>query len=285
MEGRRPEDPTADRSKQDITEILRAWEYDESNALRRVRTQDGREVIQVRLPLGIEQYEIDGRPDGRRPEGRESWLEYYLEKARAAEREAPVSGRASPRAGRGFSLSEEDFIRLHEEGILYYHRYLLFFRMQEYALCARDTRRNLKLANFVSRHADPGLAEDLVQYRPYIIRMHFTSRALLEIQTGGDLRRAIRALRAGKRCVDRLPLMPGNDVFALERERALASLRDLVRQLRDQIPPSPKVQLRRLLRAAVLEEDYERAAALRDEIARLEGRDPEDPAEGGSGPP
>lgn len=284
MEGRHPQDAPAERSRQDITEILRAWDYDESTALRRIRTEDGREVIQVRLPLGIEQYEIDGRPDGKRPEGRESWLEFYLEKAREAEADGLVSGGTDSRAGAGFSLKEEDFIRLHEEGILYYHRYLLFFRMQEYALCARDTRRNLKLANFVSRRADPGLAEDLVQYRPYILRMHFTSRALLEIQSGGDLRKAIRILRLGRRCVERLPPMAGNEVFALEKTRALASFRDLVRQLREQIPPSPKVQLRRLLRAAVLEEDYERAAALRDEIARLDNRDSGDPREARPGP-
>lgn len=285
--------PEAGARKSDLTELLREWQYDPADPVRRVRTEDGREVIQVRLPLGIEQYEIHGRPDGYRPEGYDSWLDYYIAKARLrreARRGQQEAAQQSPRgsqgedsgaaqADSGFLLNEEDFIKLHEEGLLYYYRYLLFFRIQEYALCARDTRRNLRLANFVSRYAHPSLAEELVQYRPYILRMHFTSRALEQIRLTEDLRKAIRTLQKGKRCVERLPPMPGNKIFAWERTRALASLSDLIRQLRSQLPPSRKEQLQRMLRTAVLEEDYERAAAIRDEIARLEGRNTQRPPE------
>jgi len=52
---------------------------------------DGREVMQVRLPLGIEQYELDGRPDGKRPHHTASLLDHQLaslEKAKTAHKEA-----------------------------------------------------------------------------------------------------------------------------------------------------------------------------------------------------
>src|SRR5258705_442223 len=56
------------RRSDDLTEMLRRWEYDENRPVRRLKAGDGREVLQVRLPLGIEQYEINGRPDGKRLE-------------------------------------------------------------------------------------------------------------------------------------------------------------------------------------------------------------------------
>ena len=74
----------------DLRSLLRSWPYDPDNEARLVKGADGREVLQVRTPLGIEQHEIDGRPDGARPHGLESALEYYLsklEQAKAAGKE------------------------------------------------------------------------------------------------------------------------------------------------------------------------------------------------------
>jgi len=62
----------------DISKILEAWSYnpDQINA-RRIIADDGDERIQVRLDLGILQMHITGRPDGTRPMGFESLLEYF----------------------------------------------------------------------------------------------------------------------------------------------------------------------------------------------------------------
>ena len=51
-------------SLDDLSSLLRGWKYDEDNNVRRFRTKAGREVLQVRLPLGVEQYELNGRPAG-----------------------------------------------------------------------------------------------------------------------------------------------------------------------------------------------------------------------------
>ena len=50
----------------------------------RITLADGREVMQVRLPLGIEQYELSGRPDGHRPHDAESAFDYHLERSQQA---------------------------------------------------------------------------------------------------------------------------------------------------------------------------------------------------------
>src|SRR6516165_375595 len=75
----------------DLRKLLLDWPHDPENDARIVRVEGGREVLQVRTPLGIEQLELDGRPDGARPHGMESALEFQaqrLEVARAAGSEA-----------------------------------------------------------------------------------------------------------------------------------------------------------------------------------------------------
>jgi len=54
------------------------WPYDAENVVRIVRVSDGREIMQVRTPLGIEQYELEGRPTANDPtECNRSW-DYHL---------------------------------------------------------------------------------------------------------------------------------------------------------------------------------------------------------------
>ena len=61
----------------DIRDLLRDWPYDADNAVRIVPCADGRDVLQVRTPVGIEQYELEGRPDGLRPHNAESAFAFY----------------------------------------------------------------------------------------------------------------------------------------------------------------------------------------------------------------
>ena len=76
-----------------------------------------------------------------------------------------------------FTLSDTDCERLLREGVQYYHRYLSFWHLDRFELCARDTRRNLLLFKFVREHAKN--ERDRMrfdQWRPYVIVMH--SRAV-----------------------------------------------------------------------------------------------------------
>jgi len=63
---------------QDLTHILEGWDYDPDDVrVRLVEGEDGCRKVQLRVDLGVLQMEMDGRPDGFRPEGHESWLDYY----------------------------------------------------------------------------------------------------------------------------------------------------------------------------------------------------------------
>ena len=62
----------------DIAEILSQWPFEPGKInVRLIEGDDGEHKIQVRLDLGILQMELDGRPDGLRPQGYDSLLEYY----------------------------------------------------------------------------------------------------------------------------------------------------------------------------------------------------------------
>ena len=125
----------------DITTLLEGWDYEpEEIIVRIVPGDDGRDKIQMRVDMGLLQMELDGRPDGTRPEGYESWLEYYEEQQRAheaAQRDAP------------FALEDEDCFRLWREGVQYYQRYLSLWHLKMFDRCTRDTARNMRLFAFV----------------------------------------------------------------------------------------------------------------------------------------
>ena len=109
----------------DISEVLKAWEYDRLNNIRKIKGNDGKQKIQIRLPLGIEQFEVDGRPDGKRPYGKESLLEYYRAKVEVHKKRKGTD--------EGFGLTIEDCSRLYEEGLLYYYLYALFFQLKDFS--------------------------------------------------------------------------------------------------------------------------------------------------------
>ncbi len=237
----------------DLNTVLRSWTYDAADNVRRVTTDSGREVLQVRLPLGVEQYELEGRPDGSRPKECESWYHYFEESAQ----QEPWS----------FSLAEEDFEKIKDECLLYYYRYLLFFQLQEYSHCARDTLRNLEVPDFVSRHAEDGRSTSLEQYRPYILRMHLMARALDKVQNGVDVEEALAMIESGLEQISDLPDIEGNKVFDHEKRTSLKVLGQLHEQLKGMLPPDPDSELKTRLEEAVLAEDYEEAARLRDRLS------------------
>jgi len=252
----------------DLTKFLQDWQYDPDVVMvRLVKGDDGRDKIQLRVDLGVLQMERDGRPDGLRPEGFESWLEYYEQQQRAHDAAHPD---AAP-----YVLSDEDCARLWREGVQYYHRYLSFWHLNLYDLCARDTQRNLRLFAYVRAHArDDRHKLQFDQWRPYVTMMYARSTAtpLIErrqyaeglqvIESGIDAIREFldeyeQAHRA-EECVELVSLERWRDEI-LSREEAAATAR----------PQSAVEMLRRKLETAIAAEQFEEAARLRDEIRRF----------------
>ncbi len=125
----------------DLTEFLRDWDFDGQNTVRMLTTVDGREIMQVRLPLGVEQIELEGRPDGVCPDGYDTALDLCRSRLSQAE------GEGSPR-----ELTPDEFRLLQSEGMLFYQRYLVLFQIGEYSRTVRDTDHNLAVCDFVEQH-------------------------------------------------------------------------------------------------------------------------------------
>jgi hypothetical protein len=248
----------------DIRDLLADWPYDPEDNVRVIKGADGRELLQVRLPVGIEQYEMEGRPDGQRPHGVESVFEYQLRRFS----QAKAAGRED-----AYELSAEECADLFSEGVLYYYRYLHLFQLQDWQRTVRDTKRNLKLFDFVHTHA---LREDdqlhLEQWRPYLLRMHAVAGAMWELENGKHQKaRDIVAL-----ALTQLEGLEDLDepTFKFERQRSIEALRELAAQIEKTQPLTEYELLERQLRQAVEAEEFEKAAQLRDRLRVLRHKAP-----------
>jgi hypothetical protein len=263
----------------DISNILNEWLFVPDEVMVRiVQGADGRSKIQLRVDLGLLQMEIDGRPDGLRPEGFESYLEYYEHKQRLHDEAFPD--------GPPLAMTPEDCALLWRESIQYYHRYWSFWHLDMYELCARDTQRNLRLFAFIRSHTgDDRLKLQFDQWRPYVQMMH-TRAAATPLLSNKAFAEGLRVIEAGieairdfleeydqshraEECVELVSLERWRDEIISREEQAAAAR-----------PKSKITLLRRKMDEAVAAEQFEEAARLRDEIRRLSGESKtEDPDE------
>ena len=243
----------------DLRRILKSWPYDPEHDARIVHGDDGREVLQVRTPLGIEQYEMDGRPDGLRPHGMESALEYQLH----CLNQAKFSGREAD-----FELSPEECSELFQEGTLYYFRYVRLFQLKDWPRTIRDTARNLRSFDFLHRYARREEDQQFLEkWRPYILRLNACAAVMQEMDKGA-YDEALKLAHEAIRKIESLEEQE-DDTFKFERDRAVMALRELESQIRKNRPLSELEQLEHQLRRAIQKQEFERAAHLRDRIREL----------------
>ena len=243
----------------DIRDVLRDWPYDPEKCVRIIAGAGGREILQVRTPVGLEQFELTGRPDGRQPHEHESAFDYQ----RARFDETQTAG--TPAA---FHLTHAECVELFEEGILYYFRYLHLFQIEDWTRTIRDTMRNLQLFDFVQQHAQRKEdREHLEQWRPYLLRIHAIARAMLEIAEHAH-ERALVVLKEAVTAIEELADQD-NETFDTERARSLQALRETIERIDNARPKSTLETLELQLHEAVEAQAFERAAALRDKIRTL----------------
>ncbi len=249
----------------DIGSIMRSWPFKPGQVnVRRIIGDDGLEKIQLRLDLGVLQMETAGRPDGIEPHGHASLLSYYESKL---QRHIQRHGSAE-----GFSLSQADCESLRGEGIMFYHRYLATFVLGDYESAVVDTQRNLRMFDFCAAYAeDENDRHVLEQNRPYVMMMHVRAKAQAALGKKQP-RRALAAVRKGLADIEELFRGLGREDL-IDTSREMSVLRTLAGEIRDQIPVDPKTKLRRALRKAISEEQYEEAAKLRDQLNELSGNE------------
>jgi hypothetical protein len=246
----------------DISHLLSQWEYEPGQVVaRRFKAKDGREKIQLRLDLGLLQMNVEGRPDGKRPFGHTSLLDYY--QARLHKYVAAHDG-----SDEGFKLKGEDCARLQLEALQYHHRYICLLQLEDYARVIRDAERNLAVFDFVAKHAEgEELAWSLQQFRAQLLMVLTRARAAEALDTD-DYAMAIQHIEEG---LEKIRAFYHDHARAelAETSGELQSLENWLEEIRARRPLTPRERLERALHDAINSEDYERAAQVRDALRNL----------------
>jgi hypothetical protein len=245
----------------DIGGLLGGWAYEPGTiSVRTIAGADGTPKLQMRVELGLLQMELTGRPDGKRPYGCESLLEYFGQQL--------DEHRRTNGSDLGFHLTRAQCEALRHEAAMYYQRYLSLFALEDYAGVMRDTTRNLAVLDLCGKFAvDEQDRLWLEQYRPYIVMMFGRAKASQLLREGKDadayrtVRQAIRRIRE---FFEKFQQPEG-----FKHSSEVKVLKRLAREIRKKLPIDPLAKLRKELDRAVRAERYEEAARLRDEIARL----------------
>ena len=250
----------------DISRILKAWKYEPGELhVRKVTSEDGRDLIQIRMDLGIMQLEWSGRPDGAILHDQPSLLDHY----RAEQQRHRAAGSSEP-----FVLGREDCWSLGQEAIQYYWRRISFFELKQYELAEQDADHNLGILDLCGEfgeHEEDRQLRD--QYRVFVTAHRIQARALKHLDEE-DHAGALAVIRAGVAEVEGI-LRDLADPEAMETCSELSFLRDWEQEVEDSRPRSRSEQLQVDLKAAVEEEKFELAASLRDRLREMEtGRAP-----------
>jgi hypothetical protein len=256
---------------QDIRPILSDWDFEpERVQVRIISGDDGSAKIQMRIDLGLLQMEMDGRPDGDRPEGFESLLDFHEARARDA-----------VASGDRFTIEADVCALLMREGIQYYHRYVAAFHLERYDLVVRDTARNLRLFAFVAKHATRQRDKiEFERYRPYVQLMHTRAKASQSLRQD-DHRAALGHIDEGIEAIRRFLA----EYHQEDHESDCSELQFLLqwrREVDGQRPLGPLERLEQQLEVSVTLENYEEAARIRDQILRLQASDTREPRTLGS---
>ncbi len=204
--------------------------------------------------------EMTGRPDGARPHGCESLLDYFEQQLSDQKQHNDAS--------LDFHLTESQCQSLREEAVMYYHRYLSLFVLEEFPGVVRDTARNLRVLDLCGQFAE-GEHDRLVleQYRPYIIMMNIRAQASILFRDE-KYREALDVIEEGLESIRGFfARFEQNAAFGKSNE--VKVLRKFAREIRRRLPQDPLRKLQTRLDKAVRAERYEQAARLRDEISNL----------------
>lgn len=240
--------------RQDIDAALQGWEYKPGVVQARlVQARDGREVLQMRMDLGILQMELSGRPDGTRPHGCPTYLDYLRNQA--------------ARHPGTFVLDEEQCQEADREFVQFYHRRICWLALREYDRCVADANHTLAFMDFVRDHS-PG--EDYTQaheqYRGFV-HFHRTQAAAALAVERDNPEGAIDEIRDGlEKLREFFTAFSAEE--QMEEDGWVQHLRKMERALRR--THGIEATLREQLEQAVANEDYEVAARLRDALRQRE---------------
>jgi hypothetical protein len=247
----------------DLQQILDGWNRTaRERCARFLRAEDGSDLVQLRIDLGLLQMHADGRPDG--------------------SRDATLLDRASRALDAGQDIGEEEWERLHRELQQFNYRRIALMELAgaeddvgaaedaepwlQRAL--RDTQHCLRILQLESRH-DRGRSEN-VSLLPTLILNRTRLLARIEsLQNRPE--QAVDAIEDGLEALRELMREAGCSEEQCRDDPTLNYLVQLSRRIRRRF--HVRRTLREQLTDAVQREDYETAARLRDELNRRPNAD------------
>ncbi len=168
--------------RRDMDDAVSGWPYDPEPGeviAREVRARDGRTVVQVRVELGVLQMEVSGRPDGTRPHGFTTYLDYL--RYRAADRAANPKETGPP-----WVMAREHCVAADREFVQFYHRREAWLALQRYDRALQDADHTIALMDFVHRHGiDADYVDSHERFRGIVLFHRTRAAAALALEKRG----------------------------------------------------------------------------------------------------
>lgn len=239
----------------DIDHVLRGWDFKPGIVqARMVQARDGRQLIQMRVDLGVLQLETQGRPDGAQPHGHDTYLRYLREQAQLAKRE-----------GKRFTLSEEQCQEADREFLQFYHRRICWLALRQYARAVADAEHTLAFMSFVAKHSpSEEYTQAHEQYRGFVIFQRTQAAAALQVEKESP-EAAIDEIRQGLEALRKF-FAEYEMEEQMDEDGMVQHLRKVEGSLREEYNIGATLQEQ--LEKAVADEDYEKAAQIRDQLKR-----------------
>ncbi|WP_435017330.1 UvrB/UvrC motif-containing protein [Tundrisphaera sp. TA3] len=243
--------------RRDIDDALHGWHYNPEPGeviVRKIVARDGREILQIRIELGLIQMEVAGRPDGVRPHDHETYLSYLESRARSGGKRG------------GWSMTAEHCAEVDREFAQFYHRRIAWLTLQAYDRALLDADHTLALMDFIRKHAKD---QEYIAVHERFRGLVLFHRTQAETALALENRRADLAIDAVREGIARISAF--HETWTAEVERDETPSESLIEQLKVlevEIRKNFSVEktLSEQLDEAVADEDYERAALLRDQI-------------------
>jgi hypothetical protein len=233
----------------DIDYILQSWPFEPGRlSARLTQAGDGRDVLQMRIEMGLLQMETTGRPDGEKPEGFANYVD-LLQSRLVTEMDV--------------ELSPEECMEIDREFVQLYHRRICWLALREYERAVLDAEHTLKLMDYcLECSSDEEWVDSHEHFRPFVMFHRIQAKALIALESTTP-EQAIEELNQGLE--DLRTLYEDEE---LEEEFEEDDIRHRLVELRETLREQFDVgqTLREQLQDAVATEQYELAAKLRDRI-------------------
>jgi UvrB/uvrC motif len=238
--------------RRDLDTLLRDWPYRPDEVLARIiKGSDGRQIVQMRIDLGILQMELTDRPDGQRPHGEKTYFDYLI--------------RESLDQGDAFTMTPEQCQQADQEFAQFYQRRISWLSLREFRRAVNDADHTLAFMDFVKEHSpDDDWTIGHEQYRPFVL-FHRVQASVFAMLDDEGAEAAIAELNRG--------LTQFKKIYAeyeaeekYEEDEFVVRLNELKESLRKHFRVDRTLQEQ--LDEAVAQEQYELAAKLRDKLAK-----------------